>query len=226
MYFLEVTSWIRAIGFDLTDYPIHVPLWYVRCLLLFSATAFIFKKGVESLKLFWLCAAFAFNLAIDFVPNETFRLLFTLGYSTSGVFYFSVGAYLQRFPPKPTKKIFTALAGTVGVALLLLKVFAASRAWPWETGIGKLSLPFLLLFFWNILPASRWPQWLTACAFPIYLVHILTHPYFDIALKSLSLGKTAMAFIQLFGSVFVSIALAMALRRVAPRFAGVIFGGR
>ena len=45
--FLHDMNWLRILGLDFTDYPIHVPVWYVRCLLLFVMTAFVFKRGIE-----------------------------------------------------------------------------------------------------------------------------------------------------------------------------------
>ena len=219
-------NWLRIPGLDLTDYPIHVPLWYVRCLFLFVLTSSVFKCGIAKLGYMWLIAAFAFNLLVNHIPNEIIRNFFGRGYSTNGIFYFSVGIFLHQLPHAITSRRYVVPCGCVGICLLALKLVFAYNAWPFETCIGKLSLPFLLYFTWCSMTVSKLPQWLTACSFPIFLMHTIALSYIGIAMKHLPMGTTSAAFVGFIGSIIVSMAIAVFSRRFLPRFANVIFGGR
>ena len=226
IFFIHDGNWLMISGLDFTDYPIHGPLWYVRCLLLFVVTAPVFKRGVDRFGYAWLAAAFALNLLCDYIPSEPVRHFFSRGFSLSGVFYFSVGVFLQRFPVKFGGRTSIVLCGLVGIGLLVLKLVFAYHAWQFEASIGKLSLPFLMFFTWGVMTTFKLPQWLTSCSFPIFLMHTIALAYLDIALKYAQIGKTTAAFFAYGGSIVASIAMAEILRRFFPRFANVIFGGR
>ena len=226
IFVMHNTNWLRILGLDFTDYPIHVPLWYVRCLFLFVLTVFVFKCGIAKFGYVWLIAAFIFNLIGNHIPNEIICNFFSRGYSTNGIFYFSVGLLLHKFSQTITSRRYAVLCGSIGVCLLTLKLVFAYNAWQFETCIGKLSLPFLLYFTWCIMTVSKLPQWLIACSFPIFLMHTIALSYIGIAMKHLPTGTTSAAFVGFIGSIIISMAIAAFLRRFLPRFANVIFGGR
>jgi len=224
--FMHGSNWLRILGLDFTDYPIHVPLWYVRCLFLFVLTSFAFKHCIDKFGYAWLAAAFVFNLAVNHIPDESVQKFFRFGYSTNGIFYFSVGIFLRRFPRTALSKRCVALCGVAGVSLLMLKLLFAYNGWRFEACIGKLSLPFLLCFIWHVMPACRLPQWLTACSFPIFLMHSIALCYIGVAMKRIPVGAMPAALAGFAGSIAVSVAVAVLLRRFAPRLADIAFGGR
>lgn len=226
--FMHGTNWLRILGLDFTDYPIHVPLWYVRCLFLFVLTSFAFKHCIAKFGYAWLAAALIFNLAVNHIPDESVQMFFQYAYSTNGIFHFSVGIFLCRFPRTVLSKRCVALCGVAGVSLLMLKLLFAYNGWGWrfETCIGKLSLPFLLCFIWHVMPAWRLPQWLTACSFPIFLMHPIALCYIGVAMNRIPVGAMPAALACFAGSIAVSVAGSVLLRRFTPRFANIVFGGR
>ena len=147
IYVLNDCNWIRMFGMDLTDFPLHVPLWYVRCLFLFVLTGFLFKICVTRFKYLWLACAFAFLLVCNHLPAENVREFFRMGYSAGGIFYFSVGVAIQCFCLVGVSRRTAVICGIVGFVLLGVKLVLAYKLWRYEIGIGKLSLPFLLCFF-------------------------------------------------------------------------------
>lgn len=223
---LQGCEWMRVLGIDLTESPLHVPLWYVRCLFLFVLTGFIFKRGVCSFKYAWLVGAFLLLMASNHIPNDAVRGFLGRGYSANGVFYFSVGAFIERFNPRTGAKAVAALCGAIGLALLAVKLCFAYHEWHGAVALGKLSIPFLLYATWRIMPAMRLPRWLTALSFPIFLIHMIALAYFGTLGKRMPVGDLSWAFISYGGGVLASAAAALLLRRFAPRLAGVLFGGR
>ena len=226
IYFMHDMNWFRCAGLDFTDFPIHVPLWYVRCLFLLLLTAPVFKYGIDRFGYAWLAATFSLNLLCNHIPNESVYHFFSRGFSLSGVFYFSIGVFLQRFPVKSGGRKCIVLCGLVGIGLLALKLVFVYHVWRFETCIGKLSLPFLMFSAWGVMTAFKLPQWLTSCSFPIFLMHTITIPYIGVAMKRIPIGPTIAAFVAFGSSIAISIAAAVILRRFFPRFANVIFGGR
>jgi peptidoglycan/LPS O-acetylase OafA/YrhL len=226
IYLLQDPDWLRILGLNLMAFPLYGPLWYVRCIFFFVLTAPLFKRGVEKYGYAWFAAAFAVNLLSNHIPIQSVRNFLTWVFSTSGLFYFSVGIFMQRFPVKPQAPRSIVLCGIVGFGLVALKAALAYSACRFEAAVGKLSLPFLLYFMWGVMPTFRLPQWLTSCSFPIYLMHSILIPYINSAMKHTSFGTTSTAFIAWGGSLVASIAATVVLRRFFPPFANLIFGGR
>ena len=228
-------SWLRRFGLDLCDYPTLVPLWYVRCLFLFVLTGASFKWGVTKAKWWWLSAVFIVFAILSGVFDATAEnerplavLFLSRGYSLSGVFYFSVGVFLQRFGfRRLSDKMAYAFLG-IGLVLLGVKVGFL------HAGYGKISVwfnsfitPFLLYSIYHFMPTKAWPNWLTSCAFPIFLMHSIALSYFGIALKHIPIVCVeAQTLIQFAGGAAIPIAVAVILRRFFPKTAGVLFGGR
>lgn len=217
---------MRILGFDCMDFPLHVPLWYVRCLFFFVLTGGLFKFGVGASQHLWLALTFAACLLANHLPCENVREFLRMGYSLAGVFYFSVGVFIQRFSPSLRSTHAAVLCGFVGMALLAVKLLFAYHGWRFQIALGKLSLPFLIYFTWHFMSARRLPNWLTACSFPIFLMHSIFLTYLGIMLKRLPLGALTTTGIQYIGSILLSIALTLLLRRLSPRAARVLFGGR
>ena len=110
--------------------------------------------------------------------------------------------------------------------LLFLELILHIHSLRYESFIGKLSVPFLLCFAWGIMPSYKLPQWLTACSFPIFLMHPIALSYYVTTMKYVHAKATLTAFVGVLGSIAASILIAARLRRHLPRFANAIFGGR
>ena len=226
IYIPQDCNWLCVFGLDLTEFPRHVPLWYVRCLFLFALTGSLFKACVTRFKYAWLAGAFAFLLVYNHLPTENLREFFRMGYSAGGIFYFSVGVAIQRFCLTEVSRRIAVICGIVGLALLGLKLLFAFNAWRGEIIIGKLSIPFLVCFVWRFMTARKLPEWLTSCSFPIFLMHAVLFAHIWFVLKYFPLVGLAKDFAMFVGSILGSIAIATVLRRFTPRLASMLFGGR
>lgn len=226
IFFLHNANWLRLYGLDLTDYPLHVPLWYVRCLFLFVLTGYLFKIGVGRFKYLWIAFAFSFHLLGNHLPVENLREFFRVGYSTAGIFYFSVGVAIQRFRLKNVSRQGAIACGVVGLSLLAVKMVLAFNALRFEIFVGKLLLPFLIYFIWHFMPAKKLPNWLTMCSFPIFLMHTVLFGYIGILLKHLHVDGLVSDFTMYLGGVLGSMIIACALRYFTPKVAAILFGGR
>lgn len=231
---LRSDNWLRLFGFDLTKYPLLGTLWYVRCLMLFVLTSFVFKYVVRKFGLFWLMVSFVFVLLYDHIPNENWREFFRMGYSASGIFYFSIGVFLQKiFSVHPHlwndtsgTSWLVVVSGLVGVTLLAIRLACAYNSWRFYLVAGKMSLPFLIYFVWHLTPSVKIPKWFTDCSFPIFLMHGIALGYVSLCMKKCAITGLANAFIHYFVGIVLPIVITLLLRRLAPKAAGFLFGGR
>lgn len=229
IYVAHADNWLRIFGFDMTDYPILVPLWYVRCLFFFVLVSPLVAAGVRRFRYLWLAGCFVLMLLHTHIPNEGLRdILRFIGFG-NGIFYFSCGIFIQKNElPRTTTKV-AATCGLVGLALLAAKTILAYNSLPFQISIGKLFIPFLMLAVWHYMPATRIPAWLASCSFPIFLMHPIIMSNVSIVLKNLHIcpsgSATQSAFNFIFG-ISGSIFVAVLLRRLTPHATKVLFGGR
>lgn len=216
---------VAATGLSLVDYPGLIPLWYVRCLFIFVLLSALFKWGVSKLKYLWLAVLFCLCVFNNFSGNM--KEFFSVGFSISGAFYFSVGIFINRQGIVNCKRPIYAIAcWIVGVALLSVHVVYDYRGDASPIRFVALAIPFFIYATWQVIPSRKLPSWLTACSFPIYLMHMILMTYMGIILKRLSFDELTNAFIVFLGSIAGSMAVTLLLRRLMPRFAIVLFGGR
>lgn len=226
IYILHDCNWLRLFGFDLTDFPLHVPLWYVRCLFLFVLTGSLFKICVTRFKYAWIACAFVFVLVCNHLPTENLREFFRMGSSAGGIFYFSIGVAIQRFNLSGASRRNAIICGIVGFSLLAAKLLFAFNLWRGEIAIGKLMLPFLIYFTYHFMPTTKLPNWLTSCSFPIFLMHTVLFSYAGIALKHLPVEGLLSDFIMYLSGTLGSIGITLLLRRYTPKVSALLFGGR
>lgn len=227
VFVVHGSNWLRVFGLDLTDYPIHVPLWYLRCLFFFVLTGALLAWGVKTLGYTWLCGLFALTLFLNHIPFDGLRAFASIGYSVPGMFYFSIGIMLQKIAAtdKWSWRIATC-CGVMGGLLLLVKILIAQHGWYGETLIGNLSVPFLMYFTWHFMTEHRLPLSLTSCCFPIFLMHGILAGYIWAFLKRCSISALSQSVITFFTVIPSSIVIALFLRRRFSKFAVVAFGGR
>ena len=215
-----------VLGFDLTDHPMLVPLWYVRCLFLFVLAAGVFKFLVVRFGIAWLACAFLLSLLAEHLQDEFWWGLFSRGVSASGVFYFSVGMYLQRKTPGRIPAWAAVVCAAAGLSLLAAGVLSAHMGWSCERDLRAMSLPLLAYATWRFVGAARLPDWLVRCSFPIYVMHFIALAYFWTLGRRLSLNTVLFSALSCAGGIAASVASAALLRRLAPKFAAIVFGGR
>lgn len=97
-----------------------------------------------------------------------------------------------------------------------------------------IATPLLLFGTWVFMPSAQWPLWLVSCAFPIYVMHrIVLFVYYSLARNvpfmqcSLLQEPSIISWSVIAVVVFVApIITATLLRKLTPRLASTIFGGR
>lgn len=222
--------WVALFGLD----PRHGPtcngaLWYVRALFLFVLCSPVLKTLVVRCGRAWLAFAYTLNFIHaawrpfpDFVQG-----LLTLGFPLSGVFYFSLGIYLERFSIAVRSRLLLGVGLVAGGGLLVAQALASPEGCVSPLGYQTLAIPFLLYVLWHLTPETPWPNWLTRCSFPIFLLHTPLIPYFFNPLKHTPLAGTVAASGLTYACVVsASIALAVLLKRFAPNTASFLFAGR
>lgn len=213
----------NILGFNFATHPILNPLWYVRCLVLLVLASGIINFFCQKIKYLWLIISlFIFVLHNHFHIDECGQ-----GYvlMTQGPFFFSMGIIIQQ--SKQTYLICPArLSAVVGAGIICLRLVAAYNTWPYESEILRLAVPVLIYFTWCAIPTVELPSWLTSCAFPMYLIHWFVNGYISRLLEGLGIEQLFCASVTFMVSVSGSCAIALLLRRVAPKTAEVLFGGR
>lgn len=230
-------TWLKLFGLDLTAMPSLGPLWYVRCLFLFVILSPLISKLVKRFKGIWLLLCFILPLGQLLTPGgeppstefPDYNYFFVYGFSLSGLFYFSIGIFIQHKNCSISRKSIALCASILGITLLMLKALCFYNAEPCLAVLITMSTPFMLLAVWHFMPATKLPNWLTACSFPIYLMHVLFFPYVGFVLQKLNLTQvspilppTINFLVGFFGSILVTIFL----RKYLPKTAKVLFGGR
>lgn len=85
-----------------------------------------------------------------------------------------------------------------------------------------------LLFAWKVVPDVPWPTWLTASAFPVFLLHcfVLDACRLIPRLSASAAGACLQTLSELLAACLLPIAFTRLVGHCAPRLSGVLFGGR
>lgn len=220
----------RDFGLWYTGYPALSALWYVRALFLLVLAAPLLVRALRKTGGWILLPLFAlYGIVCPYspIPPTPLRHFARVGlFPVLGVFYFSLGLAVplgladgRRVALGPR----TAVAA--GLLLLLLRAVLEHAGIPGGWYLGFFSLPFLLYGAWRLVPAGRWPDWLAANAFPVFLIHKFFLGFAERA--GLAPPRTLPAYLALAcGAFALSLLVANALRRLAPKCAAFLFGGR
>ena len=226
----DVVAWWREkdlllFGLDLRQMPLMLPLWYLRTLFLLVLVSGVLVRAVRRwgmATLFGFGAVYlAYAVSVDWRPDLTVTTVGSLlraTFAPEAFFCFVAGLWLRLngLEPKPRKAVpFLAVAAVLLVVRQLVG--------PWLP--YPVVLPFAIYGVWCAVPATPWPKALTGLSFPIYLLH-----WFGVHLLARSWPEQAgspVALPLVFASVVVKAVLVTAvLRRLAPRWADRLFGGR
>lgn len=172
---------VLYLGLDPFATPWLSPLWYVRNLIALSILSPVLIHIIGRNRpsgLLWLTIAYA---AYSLVPydshslpciGETARFFFRWTFSLEGLFFYSLGIFLQAWPTRITMKgrnrLFLSvlpLCLSIGGGLLVHKGYRHGLYLVW------LSLPPILLSCWRLIPGKSWPRYLTGSSFPLYCQH-------------------------------------------------------
>ena len=221
--------WLRAIGVYPFDYPLLVPLWYIRSLLIFVALSPLFAKLVRSFGRTFLVVVYVVALTSTAVlsPGRFFEF-FDKVFRLDGLFYFCCGlffAWRRNDLPHLSRRVAVLLLSGGFFAVALKSYLAFATGWQ-NDGLSRLLfVPPILAGMWTLLPALSVPSRLSKLSFPLYLLH---GPVLYAGGLALRFHPECLSgwFCKYAFAVGTSVAMILLLRRLAPRITNVVFGGR
>ncbi len=157
--------------------------------------------------------------ALVFTFQEGFLSLF-------GASYFMAGILLRtRHVDLHVPKRYGFIALSFALLMILL------RGNPYGSHLARLmtwfSIPFLIVGVWSLCPEKRFPDFFVKASFPVYVLHMFViselRLRFDWWLKDLTAVKYSILGLASFAVCLVA---SYILRRIFPRPASFLFGGR
>ena len=139
----------------------------------------------------------------------------------SALLYFPAGIFFRYHPIRFCGRSRMALLIVCG--MLWMTIFALR--------MGILFDVFCLtgcVLMVELIPCKLWPRSLTSCAFPIFLLHGFVLIFLPLIVKRIPiLGHSFCGYLfQVVCILGVCLMLTCFLRKVMPRFASLVFGGR
>ncbi len=232
--FLNGAGLIATLGFNPCRPPRLYPFWFLRCLFFFVLISPLVVKAIvrgQGLLLmgiiYTLDLVYAVLLGTHVVGPDTTRLggLFWYGFHLDGFFYFIFGIYAAIRPLAAPRARTVRLCGLIGAVLVVLRLLSVHfNCWQFIYPNIVLAPP-LLVYFWYTIPAVQLPAFLHGTMFPIYLMH-----YFVIEAYCHYRGWSHLRLPECALIAALALALpilaAQILRRLFPRLATILFGGR
>lgn len=229
--------WLHSFGLDVDRTPPLTPLWYVRCLFFFVLAAPLLKAIIDRAGKAWLLSTFVVALIfasirtpIELLPegeHEPFWFgFFAYGISLSGLFYFSLGLYFQKLNARLGNRRAAFPCLVAGAVILACNAFLSFKGIRCPLSLRSLATPLLLYTTWQFMPSGKWPNWLTSCSFPIFLLHRILLTYHGIALKHLPLNAQLASASSFFFAIIGSILITNLGNRFLPRLTRFLFAGR
>lgn len=146
-------------------------------------------------------------------------------FSLQGLAFFTIGMYLRMHPLDVTvKKFWIAASFVVGMILMSVKAKCFGNM-VLSQGLTTLIIPLILLPAWALIPDRPWPKFLVSTSFGVYLVHM----FFVRVVQHFAAGWLQALVGFVLGYVLIvacSVFFVLAIKRLAPRFAMLAFGGR
>ena len=230
----SVMNFIKGFGFTL-DAPNPTALWFLRALFLFVLISPLLFQGIKIGDFIIPFVLFVINYFV--MPlglfNSGMNRFLGFFFSINGLAWFAFGAWL-RIKPKTswhTLCEYPISSWVVLCVMVIMRMGCFFADLPYQNLIDKIIVPIALFAVWNIIPLCELPRWLTAAAFPVYLLHPFLF-YFVyggmVALHSEQLvAKSISVYLLVVTFVFsLSVIISALMRRFVPTVARVLFGGR
>lgn len=208
---------------------INCPTWYIRCLFLFILFSPLFKMGIRRFRIGWIILAFFIGWIPHFFPNTPgsfWERLFDRWLSLADIFYFAVGIYLRDCKIQIHARPLLIVCAVYGFGFLIARTIVHAYGMEMPFVIGSLFLPAMMYVVWHIMPTSALPKWLTACSFPLYVLHIIIMRPVEAVLKTSSLNVQIQSILVCIICIVVSIIVTNLLRKYLPRVSNFLFAGR
>lgn len=225
--FLSTHAW-TFFGMNVLRPPFYSVAWYLRALFFFVLMSPVLIAFVRRFKWGAVSALYAADLAFRIVPDSAEGLVFGIFhyvFSLEGAAYFVLGLGLRLgvlSQPRMPKLPF--MLGMMVVLIASNTILYWKGVVPWMSLEGFV-IPVVIAVLLAVTPDAAWPSWMTTASFPLYI----THP-FALALLTSFVFRTTDNAVFLVLKVVAAIAISMVaislFRRLMPRVAPVVFGGR
>lgn len=227
-HYTTTLSVLAIFGLDVRTWPLLVPLWYIRGLLVLVIISPVLVRCTSIGGMFGLFILYGVVAPWEGVPGEHvffFRKVIPL----QGVFYFTLGMLCRKgtvnILAMPRNLAFAA--GALGVGLLVIKSLVLDSLV--YCYLGWLAVPFLVAALIRLMPDLNVPSAITSCAFPIYLVHLFLIDAAVVCARKAGIdigGHTAIWFVVTLAIFVFSFLAVYVQRRLAPMLNKILYGGR
>ncbi len=237
--FLMLPTWEKIVLFvGLHPYRDIGVLWYVRTLFFLVVASPVIFAALRR-PIFMLSVLSVLHLILSYLFAEILDLdmyfLFDRFVSIRGLLYFTAGAALRVGlwdidVCRPSTCLGLGCFCT-GMSMLVVKnFFHLESYYGYSAIVESVAVPFLIIFCWWI--ASRCGRLrYVSYSFPIFLMHniflsLVSMLYMAIGLREHLGMQIIIAFSRAGCAIVGSILVVILIRRISPRFANVLLGGR
>lgn len=232
---------LKMAGLVLDDFPFLVAFWYLRDLLLLCLVSpvivFLTRRSRGSAILWMVFVALLYVAVLcsgyyQLIGNRPVADFFRKFFSAEGLFYFSAGVSVAKWPMTfPLGKRRALLGFLLATGLFLLTLWAKQEKLFWYPYPRLVAIPLALLSVFRLVPPVPWRPLLLSSTFALYCVHpvviTLLQSFAMIPLSKDGGGGRALGFLFAWGLVvLLSLAGVALFRKIAPGWARVAFGGR
>ena len=229
---MRVSSITAAFGLNIFTVPEACrALWFLRALFLLVLVSPCIVWAIGRFGWWTLAAFFLAYLGLNpgivdeqgFWLSSHWQFFWKFGFSVEGMFYFAAGMFFWRHPLHVSCRRGLVL-GAIGLAVGVVGMFVRGAGGTDFGYFRALSIPFVLTCLWTLVPEKPWPKRMVANSFAVYLMH----PMLVRAINASGIlpSVAGVAFVEWCAAVASALLCAEILRRFAPRFAGLVFGGR
>ena len=223
-HYASIRFWVNAFGLNPFAWPQLVPLWYMRALLMFVAISpllfyFLKKSRYWGLLILW-CVSLTVGIYGWYVQDRLYLML-TKCFNVSGLFYFCCGIY-GRLNNVSLPKQGHAFALAYGVSCAVANGYCRMSGIKF---VFPLWVPMLLFGLWKFVPLRPLPKWLIGASFAIFMLHTVVYRCLDIAFN-FTVENIPEWIVKWLIGVVGSLLVAVTLRKLWPKLASLVFGGR
>ena len=144
--------------------------------------------------------------------------------------FFSIGMILSRYGQTRFSRTGYLVSIPISICLLVCHKQCPASDASFRTMMEFLTIIYLAVSLWGVVPSWKWPNVLVKNSFPIFVLHGMMIYILPIPLKALGLWSNMLnhvGFIPIWVLAIISaIVVTLALRRFVPRVSAVLFGGR
>ena len=225
--FLSAHAW-AFFGLDVLRPPFYSVAWYLRSLFFFVLISPVLVSFVRRFRWCAVGVLYLADLAFRIVPNSGGGLVFGVFhyvFSLEGAAYFVLGLGLRlgvlgrpRLPKLPF------MLGMMVVLIGCNTILYWKGIMPWMSFEGFV-IPVVIAVLWAMVSDAAWPSWMTTASFPLYMIH----PFVLALLTSFVFHTTDSAVffvLKVVAAIAISMVAISLFRRLMPRVASVMFGGR